>query len=133
MSILSASSERDLESVFTKLVQLAPVGLVVGGDALFLSHRKLLVELAARYRIPTSYQLREYVDEGGLMSYGASIADTYRQGGIYAGKILKGANPGDLPIVLPTKYDFVINLQTAKALGLKLPPKLIALADDVIE
>jgi putative ABC transport system substrate-binding protein len=131
--ILSAGSERELEPALASLAQHRPVALLVSGHSLFTGLRKRLVVLTARQALPTMHYLREFTATGGLMSYGASVTDAYRQAGIYAGEILKGAKPADLPIVLPTKYEFVINLKTAKAFGLEIPDKLLALADEVIE
>ena len=131
--ILSAGSERELEPALASLAQRRPVALLVGGHSLFTGLRKPLVVLTARQALPTMHYLREFTATGGLMSYGASVTDAYRQAGIYAGEILKGAKPADLPIVLPTKYEFVINLKTAKAFGLEIPDKLMVLADEVIE
>src|SRR6516165_4535918 len=131
--ILSAGSERELEPAPASLAQHRPVALLLSGDSLFTGLRTRLVVLTARQAVPTMHYLREFTATGGLMSYGASVTDAYRQAGIYAGEILKGAKPADLPIVLPTKYEFVINLKTARALGLQIPDRLLALADEVIE
>jgi putative ABC transport system substrate-binding protein len=131
--VLNAGSERELEPALASLAQYRPVALLVGGYSLFTGLHKRLVVLTARQAVPTMHYLREFTSTGGLMSYGASVTDAYRQAGIYAGEILKGTKPADLPIVLPTKYEFVINLKTAKALGITIPPNLLALADEVIE
>jgi ABC-type uncharacterized transport system substrate-binding protein len=131
--VVNASSARDFETAFASLAQLHIDAVVVAGNALFTSHRAQLVALAARYSVPVIYNQRGYARAGGLMSYGSSITTTYRQAGIYAGQILKGKSPADLPIMQPTKFDFVINLKAAKALGIDVPAQLLALADDTIE
>jgi putative ABC transport system substrate-binding protein len=131
--ILSVGSERELEPALASLAQHRSVALLVSGHSLFTGLRKRLVVLTARQALPTMHYLREFTATGGLMSYGASVTDAYRQAGIYAGRILKGEKPGDLPVMLPTKFELVINVKTAKALGLEIPDKLLALADEVIE
>jgi putative ABC transport system substrate-binding protein len=131
--ILNVGSERELEPALASLAQHRSVALLVSGHSLFTGLFKRLVVLTVRQALPSIHYLREFTVTGGLMSYGASVTDAYRQAGIYAGGILKGAKPAELPIVLPTKYEFVINLKTAKALGFTIPPNLLAIADEVIE
>jgi len=131
--ILKADGEHDFDAVFTNLAQQRVDALVVHTEPFFLSRRDHLVELAARYSIPTIYGLREFAAAGGLISYGTNLSDSYRQVGIYTGKILKGEKPADLPVMQPTKFEFVINLKAAKALGLTVPTSLLVRADEVIE
>ena len=131
--VVNAANVDDFDKVLAILVQLNASALLISPDALFLSRRDRLVGLVAHYGLPAVYPQREFVVVGGLMSYAASVAEGYRQAGIYVGRVLKGAVPADLPVVQPSKFDLFINLKTAKALGLTIPPSLLALADEVIE
>jgi putative tryptophan/tyrosine transport system substrate-binding protein len=131
--VADVASGQDFEAAFAGLAQRQADALLIGPFPVFLGHGKTIVSLAERHRLPTFYNLREDTAIGGLLNYGASLADTFRQAGVYTGLVLRGAKPADLPVMQPTKFQLVINLKTAKALGLTIPPNLLAIADEVIE
>ena len=133
LSVLKASTESEIDAAFASVVSLQGDGLVVSADPLFDTRRVQLVDAAARHRVPTIFFESEFCGVGGLISYGSSLADVYRQMGVYAGRVLNGEKPADLPVVQPTNFEFVINLKTAKTLGLNVPEKLLATANEVIE
>jgi putative tryptophan/tyrosine transport system substrate-binding protein len=133
LHVLKASSESEIDTAFASLVQLHAGALVVGADPFLTGRREQLVALASRHAVPSIYAWREFAASGGLISYGSSLTAALRLVGTYAGKILKGAKPADLPIAQPTKFDLVINLRTAKALGLTISPAMLARADEVIQ
>jgi putative tryptophan/tyrosine transport system substrate-binding protein len=133
LRVVHASSERDLDMVFANLAQLRPGALVIGSDGFFISRNEQLATLAVRHGLPAIFQDHAFAVAGGLMSYGGSLPETYRQAGIYTGRILKGEKPADLPVVQSTKFELIINLKTARTLGLDVPATLLARADEVIE
>jgi putative ABC transport system substrate-binding protein len=133
VQILNAATSHEINAAFTSLVSERPDALFVGPGAFYTARRVQITQLAARYAIPAAYSVRQYADVGGLMSYGASNADAWRQVGLYVGRILKGAKPADLPVVQSSKFELVINAETARMLGLTVPPTLLARADEVIE
>jgi putative ABC transport system substrate-binding protein len=133
VAVVQASDNREIDVAFGTLIRNKADALVVGTDPFFYTRRVQLATLAARHALPSVYNVREYAEAGGLMSYGTSLSEVLRLMGVYTGRIIKGAKPADLPVVQPTKFDFVINRSTARVLGLEIPPMLLARADEVIE
>jgi putative tryptophan/tyrosine transport system substrate-binding protein len=133
IEVLNASNSNEIDDAFTTLVSSRADGLLVGPDAFFVSRRVQIAILAARHMVPAIYTIGDYAEAGGLISYGTDVADSVRQQGVYVGRILKGTKPTDLPVLQSTKFKFVINLRTAKALGLEVPATLLSRADEVIE
>jgi putative ABC transport system substrate-binding protein len=131
--VQSATTDAEIDAAFSTLIKAGATALVVQNDPFFDSRRSQIIALSSRHRLPGIFHIREFPADGGLMSYGASLADTYRQVGVYAGKILRGAKPDDLPVLRPTKFELVINMQTAKALGLTVPQPILIAADELIE
>jgi putative ABC transport system substrate-binding protein len=131
--VVGASTDEEIERAFVRLVQVRAAGLVVENDPFFDTQRERLIRLAAQHSIPAIYHIREFPVAGGLMSYGANLADAYNQMGVMVGRILKGANIVDLPVIRPTKFELVLNLGTAKRLGLTIPPTVLAIADEITE
>jgi putative ABC transport system substrate-binding protein len=133
LAFVELAGERDLDAAFSRIIQTRARAILLGGGPLLFTLRERIVALVAQSALPTIYELREYVELGGLMSYSASFAGAYRQAGEYAARILKGAKPAELPVVQPTTFELAINVKTAKALGITMPPTLLARADEVIE
>jgi ABC-type uncharacterized transport system substrate-binding protein len=133
INIVKVSTTDEFGAAFASLVQQTAGALLFAADPFFTAQREMLVALAAQYAIPAIYEWREFVAAGGLMSYGTNLSEAYHQVGVYTGRVLKGEKPSDLPVVQPTKFDLAINLKTVRALGLDMPAKLLALADEVIE
>ena len=131
---MQASSESEIEAAFARLTELGSRGVVIGGDVgLFANHIARIAELAVRYSLPTVYNFRDFPAAGGLMSYGGSLTESYRMAGIYTGRILKGEKPADLPVQQATKVELIVNLKTAKSLGITVPMSLLGRADEIIE
>jgi putative tryptophan/tyrosine transport system substrate-binding protein len=133
IQVFNARNASEIDTAFAEVVRQSPGGLLVGDDPLYISQRDRLVTLSARHKLPTIYIIRGFASAGGLMTYGVGFADIYRKFGDYVARILGGTKPGDLPVMQPTKFELVINLKTAKALGLAVPDRLLALADEVVE
>jgi putative tryptophan/tyrosine transport system substrate-binding protein len=133
LEVVAARNEHEIDNAFARTVELRAGALIVAADPFMFGRRETIVTLAANHGLPAIYNLREFVRAGGLMSYDTSITDAYRQAGVYVGRILKGARPGDLPVVQPTRFEFAVNLKAAKALGLTVPGDLVSIADEVIE
>ncbi len=133
IEVVTASTNSDIDTAFATLVNKRTDAFLISPDVLFLTRRVQPLTLAARHALPAIYHRREFAEAGGLMSYGSSLTDQFRQTGVYAGRILKGEKPAEMPVELPTKFEFVINLQTAKTLGIEIPTTLLARADEVIE
>ena len=133
LRVLEASNDQEVEAAFARLAELQAGAIVVSGEPYFDSRRAAIVALAAKYAVPASYSWRENVLMGGLLSYGTTLIDSYRNAGVYSGRILKGEKPADLPVIQPTKFEMTLNLKTAKTLGLTIPPALLTGADEVIE
>ena len=133
IQVLKASTSREIEAAFASFAGERPDAVFIGLDVFFIGRRAQLVNLASRHALPATYPLREFAETGGLMTYGTNIADTFRHIGVYAGRILRGAKPADLPVVQSTKFELVINAWSARMLGLDVPPSLLARADEVIE
>ena len=133
LELIAAGTDRGIDAAFDRMTELRVGALIVLSDPFFFSRREKIAALAVAHALPAIYDLREFATAGGLMSYGPSITDSYGQAGIYVGRVLKGAKPGDLPLLQPTQFDFVVNLKAAKALGLEVLPTLLAIANEVIE
>lgn len=133
LHVLEASTEAEIDAAFTEILRRGAGALLVGADPFFNSRRAQLAALTARHKLPAVYEFREFADAGGLMSYGTNLADMYRQAGVYVGRVLDGASPASMPVLQPTKFELVINLKAARALGLAMPPALLTRADEVLE